>query len=205
MISGMRRAALLLAVGTVLLAAGCGGSHTASTAAADAQVNSASCATSGDAGKPATNTCTFVLNDGRRLGCNRSFAGPTPSVAVLVCDGCRWLAPLKLSRPMRALVARIDNARRCLASRGVRAAGGPAFPSSPPDPNQPDGELVIASTTPSFVAFYTDAAKATRTLPALRRADAGKHIQLEQRGAVTIAWTHAPAGHVRSAVWGCVT
>lgn len=200
----MHRAAVLLAVAATLLAAGCGGSHGASTTAADSQVNSASCTTSGAAGKPTRTTCAFVLNDGRRLGCNRSLAGPTPSVRALLRDGCRWLTPLKLSASMRALIARIDGARRCLGSRGLRAVGGPAFPSRPPDPTQPDGELVITAKGPSFIAFYTDAAKASRTLPALRRADAGKQILLERRGAVTVAWTHAPAGEVRSAVWGCV-
>lgn len=201
----MRRAAALLAVGTALLAAGCGGSHHASTATADQQLNSASCATGRAAGQPTTNACTFVLNDGRRLGCNRSFTGPTPSVPQLLRDGCRWLAPLKLSRSMRALIGRIDSARGCLESKGLRAAGGPAFPTRPPDPAQPDGELVITSKTPSFVAFYTDAARASRTLPTLRRVDAGKHVTLERRGAVTIAWTHAPGGEVHSAVWGCVS
>ncbi len=206
MIPSMRSVLAPLALGALLLAAGCGGSSrpAAATAAADPQVNSASCRASGGVGKPTTRSCTFVLSDGRRLRCNRDLAGPTPSVAQLLRDGCRWLRPLELSASMRALIARIDSARRCLTSKGLRAAGGPAFPSRPPDPTQPDGELVITSKTPSFIAFYTDAAKASRTLPALRRVDAGKHIQLERRGAVTIAWTHAPAEDVRSAVWGCV-
>jgi hypothetical protein len=201
----VRHRLALLALGTVLLSVGCGGSQPASRTAADTQVNSASCATSGGAGKPTTQSCKFVLSDGRRLRCNRDFVGPTPSVAQLLRDGCRWLTPLKLSASMRAVIARIDRVRGCLTSKGLRAVGGPAFPSRPRDPAQPDGELVITSRTPSFVAFYTDAAKASRTLPALRRLDAGKHVQLERRGAVTIAWTNAPAEDVRSDVWGCVT
>jgi hypothetical protein len=204
MISGMcRRAAVLLVVGTVLLAAGCGGSRPASTAAP--QVNSAICGAFRVAASTTAQSCTFVLDDGRRLGCNRSFAGTTPSVSQLVRDGCHWLTPLKLSSSMRALILRIGGARRCLTSRGLRAVGGPAFQSRPPDPAQPDGELLITSTTPSFIAFYTDAARARRTLPALQRADAGEHVLLERRGAVTIAWTHAPDDALRGLVWTCVS
>jgi hypothetical protein len=201
----MRGLSVLLCVGTCLMVAGCGGSHPASTAAADPQLNAASCATSGRAHKATRTTCTFVLNDGRRLGCNRNIVGPTPSVPQLLRDGCRWLAPLKLSRSMRAVIARIDSDRRCLTSKGLRAVGGPAFPSRPPDPTQPDGELVISSTHPTFIAFYTDAARAQRIEPALRRDDARMHVFLERRGAVTIAWSQAPAGGLHQTVWGCVT
>ncbi|MGN6869045.1 MAG: hypothetical protein ACTHMY_11655 [Solirubrobacteraceae bacterium] len=61
-----------------------------------------------------------MLNDGRRLGCNRAFNGPTPSVPELLRDGCR------------------------------------------------------------------------------------KHVALERRGAVTIAWSQAPDGGLRHTVWGWV-
>ena len=201
----MRCLSVLLSLGTCLLVAACGGSHGTTATAAAAGVNSASCQESGRNGKPTTHSCTFVLNDGRRLGCNRSFDGPTPSVPQLVRDGCRWLTPLKLSRSMRAVIARIDRVRGCLTSKGMRAAGGSAFPSRPPDPVQPDGELVISSTHPTFIAFYADAARAARIEPALRREDSGKHVLIERRGAVTIAWSQAPAGEDRHAVWGCVT
>jgi hypothetical protein len=200
----MRRLAILLCVGTCLMVAGCGGSDRASTTAAGAQVNSGTCETSGIAGKPSASSCTFVLNDGRRLGCNRAFAGPTPGVPQLLRDGCRRLTPLKLSRSMRAVLARIDSGRSCLTSRGLRAVGGPVFPSSLPDPRQADGELVIRSSHPTFIAFYTGAARAKRIEPVLRRDDAGKHVLLERRGAVTIAWTQAPAGEYRHTVWACV-
>jgi hypothetical protein len=201
----MRGLSVLLCIGTCLLVAGCGGSHPASAAAADPQVNTVSCTASGAPGKPTKHSCTFVLNDGRRLGCNRDFNGPTPSVPQLLRGGCRWLAPLKLSPAMRALIARIESDRSCLTSKGLRAAGGPAFPSRPPDPTQPDGELVIRSAHPTFVAFYTDAARAKRIEPALRRDDAHMHVIVERRGAVTIAWSQAPAGDLHHTVWGCVT
>lgn len=191
----------LLALGTALVVAGCGGSH----GSAAAQVNSALCQESGRNGKPTRQSCTFVLNDGRRLGCNRNFVGPTPGVPQLLRDGCRWLAPLKLSPAMRAVIARIDSDRRCLESKGLSAAGGPAFSSSPPDPAQPDGELVIRSSHPTFIAFYTDAAKADRIEPVLRHDDAHMPVRLERRGAVTIAWSQAPAEDMRHTVWGCVT
>ena len=172
--------------------------------AAAAQVNSAACQTSGRDGKPTRQSCTFVLDDGRRLGCNRAFNGPTPSVPQLLRDGCRWLTPLKLTRSMRAVITRIDTGRSCLTSKGLHAVGGPAFPSRPADPAQPDGELVIRASHPTFIAFYTDAARAKRIEPVLRRDDAGEHLLLERRGAVTIAWTRAPADDVRQTVWGCV-
>jgi hypothetical protein len=202
----MRCAAVLLAAGSCLLATGCGGSHPTRTANADAQLNSGTCQESGLRGKPPIGSCTFVLNDGRRLSCNRTFKGPTPSVPQLLRDGCRWLAPLKLSSAMRALIARMDDDRSCLRSKRLRALGGPAFPSHPPDPVQPDGELVVSSSGyPAFIAFYTDAARAKRIEPELRREDAHKHVLLERRGAVTIAWSQAPASDLRQAVWGCVS
>jgi hypothetical protein len=201
----MRRFSALVCVGTCLIVAGCGGSHRPATTAADAQVNSVTCEESALRGKPPVGSCTFVLNDGRRLGCNRTFNGPTPSVPQLLRDGCHWLTRLRLSRPMRAVIARIDSGRSCLTSKGLRAIGGPAFPSSPPDPTQPDGELVISSTHPTFIAFYTDATRAAQIEPALRRDDAAKHVSLERRGAVTIVWSQAPDGDLRHTVWGCVT
>lgn len=200
----MRRALVLFALGTVLLTAGCGGSHGSSTATA-AQVNSGSCQESSRAGKPATQSCTFVLNDGRRLGCNRSIVGPAPSVPQLLRDGCRWLTPLQLSRSVRALIAKIDSARSCLTSKRMRAVGGAVLPPTPPGAAEPDGELVVTSRSPSFIAFYVDAARASRTLPALRRLDAGKHVVLERRGAVTIAWTQMPASEQRTVIWTCVS
>jgi hypothetical protein len=63
---------------------------------------------------------------------------------------------------------------------------------------------VISSTHPTFIAFYTDAARANRIEPELKRADSGKHVILERRGAVTIVWTQAPAGDTRESVWRCV-
>lgn len=197
----VRHRLALLALGTVLVVGGCGGSHRTVTTA---QVNSVSCEESGAHGKPNANSCTFVLNDGRRLGCSRTFTGPTPGVPQLLRDGCRWLTPQKLSTSMRAVLARIDSGRSCLTSKGLSAVGGPAFPSRPPDPTQPDGELVIRASHPAFIAFYTDAARAQRIEPALRREDSGKHVLLERRGAVTIAWTQAPDGNLSHAIWGCV-
>jgi hypothetical protein len=198
----MRRLTALLFAGTCLLVAGCGGSHPATTAAADPQVNAGLCQLSGGAAKP---SCTFVLEDGRRLGCNRSFAGSTPTVSELVRDGCRWLTPLKVSRSMRAVIARINSVKGCLRSKAMRVAGGPAFPSRPLDPTQPDGEVVISSSHPTFIAFYTDVAKAKRIEPALRRDDARTHVLLERRGAATIAWSQPPAGQDRHAVLACLS
>src|SRR5690348_8129688 len=133
MICGMRGLTTLLCAVTCLVLVGCGGSQAASTASADTQVNSGQCQTSVLASGPTARSCTFVLNDGRRLGCNRTFNGPTPTFPQLLRDGCRWLAPLKLSRSMSAVIGRIDSGRSCLTSKGLRAVGGPAFPTDPPD------------------------------------------------------------------------
>jgi hypothetical protein len=201
----VRSRLVVLVLGTVLVAAGCGGSQPASRTTADARVNTGLCQASRVAGKPTANTCTFVLNDGRRLGCNRSFVGPTPSVSQLLRDGCRWLTPLNLSASVRALIARIDSVRSCLTSQRLRAVGGAMLPPNPPGPAQPDGELVITSRGPSFIAFYTSVARARRLEPAILRTAAQSHVQIERRGAVTIAWSRAPAGPVRDTVWTCVS
>src|SRR5881275_670674 len=77
----------------------------------------------------------------------------------------------------RQLRSRSIRDRSCLVSKGLRAVGGPAFPSRPPDPTQADGELVISSSTrPTFIAFYTDAARAERIEPALKHDDAHMNV-----------------------------
>lgn len=201
----MRPRLALIVLGTVLVPVGCGGSHPAAKATADPQVSSASCEASDQGGKQTRQSCTFVLNDGRRLGCNRSIDGPTPSVAQLLRDGCRWLTPLKLSASVRALIARIDSARSCLISKRLRAVGSAVLPPNPPGPAQPDGEIVITSGSPSFIAFYTSVARARRLEPAIRRTAARSHVQIERRGAVTIAWTDSPAGARRETIWTCAS
>ncbi|MBV9604739.1 MAG: hypothetical protein JO027_06520 [Solirubrobacterales bacterium] len=63
---------------------------------------------------------------------------------------------------------------------------------------------MIPSSHPTFIAFYPDAARAARIELALSRDDAREPVSLERRGAVTIAWSQAPAGHERDLVWSCL-
>jgi hypothetical protein len=200
----MRRLTVLVWAGMCVLVAGCGGSHRAAAASSDNVVNSASCASFGLAGQPTTQRCTFVLDDGRRLGCNRSFAGPSRSVRQLLRAGCHWLTPLKLSRPVRVLIARIDGVKSCLESKRLRASGGALLPPNPSGPDQPDGEIVVTSGSPSFIAFYSSVARARGLEPAVLRTAARSHVQVERLGAVTIAWTQ-PAGPLRDTVWTCIS
>jgi len=192
-----------LVLGTVLVAAGCGGSHRTQTTSAGAQVESGGCESSSSNGKPASESCLYVFSDGRQLRCGKQFNGQTPTVRQLERAGCRRLAPLKLSASERALIARLDQARSCLTARGRRALGGAILPPIPPGSTQPDGELVISSTHPAFIAFYTDAARAMRLEPGIRRDALRTHALVERRGTVTVVWTRAPAGEERGAVWTC--
>lgn len=208
----MRRVLALLVLALAGSAGGCGGSHRAAATNADPQVDITSCAVSSGAGKQTSRSCTFVLTDGRRFRCNRLFTGPGPAVAQLErMTGCRQLPSLVFSAPERALIVRLDRARSCLTEKDLHVLGGPTLPESGPVPPpsrltsiEPDGELVISSTSPTFIAFYTTAARARRIEPALRRSDAHAHVELERRGAVTIAWSRTPTSGLRNMVWTCL-
>lgn len=201
MIRGMPRLRLVLALGAVLCAGGCGGSAHAPTSTT-ATVVDATCQSSAGAGTAASSSCTFVLSDGERFSCGQPFKGPSPTAAQLERSGCRRLASLKLSRPELALIARLDGARTCLTGKGLRASGGPVLqnPSGP----APGGELVLSSAQPTFIAFYTDAAQAARLEPALARADSSSHVQVERRGAETVIWSAAPTSRLRASVRACL-
>jgi hypothetical protein len=196
----MRRLGVLLL--TVALA-GCG-SHRTTTTSTTPVAGSASCEASGGTGKPTTQSCTYILSDGERFSCGQVIRGSAPTAARLERAGCRRLASLALSGSERTLIARVDRARSCLASDGLRVAGGPVLPPASPGSTQPDGEIVISDARPTFIAFYTDAARARRLAPAIVRSAARTHVLVERRGAVTIAWSHAPAGDVRASVLACL-
>lgn len=206
----MRRLLPLLCVGVaglgvVGVAAGCGGSHRATATTAGATVASASCEASGADSKPASHSCTFFLSDGQRFRCGRLVKGAAPTVLQLERAGCHRLASLRLPTPVRRMTARLDQDRACLSARRLRVVGGPVLPPNPPDSTQPDGEIVISSTHPTFIAFYTDAARARRLAPAVVRAAARTHVLVERRGDVTIVWTRAPSGALRDAVGACAS
>lgn len=202
----MRRALALLLLVIAGFAGGCGGgSHRAAASTADPQVDTASCAVSGRDGRQTSRSCMFVLTDGRRFSCNRLFTGPGPTVSQLEqAAGCRRLPSLVLSPAERALSARLDRARGCLIAKGLRVLGAPVLPPPRVSSTEPDGELVISSTTPTFIAFYRTAARAQRIEPTLRRSDAHAPVLLERRGAVTIAWSRPPGSGLRNMVWACL-
>jgi hypothetical protein len=211
MIGGVRRMLAGLVLASVLCVAGCGGSgHAPPASGASARVVDASCQSSAGVSQ----ACTFVLGDGERFGCGRTFSGPAPTAGQLERAGCRRLASLKLSEAELAAIARLEVAQTCLTGKGLHAIGGPVLPTNPPDgavqpssPSgtaQPGGELVISSSHPTFVAFYADAAVAARVEPALSRADSSSHVQVERHGAETIVWSHPPTSQTRNMVRSCL-
>ena len=145
-------------------------------------------------------SCQFVLSDGRQFRCPSQPKAP-PNATDLRAAGCVKLPSLKVSAAQRSTFAAVYAASRCLTGRGLRVAGGPILPAHP---QTPDGELVVGSSHPAFVASYRDVAKAARLSSAVMRHARAFHGQVEQRGAVTIVWAAAPSGGVRRAVEGCV-
>jgi hypothetical protein len=216
MIRGVRRLLVVLAVGTVACATGCGGSSHGSTptTASAATVVNATCGSSALRGKPPVQSCAVVLSDGERFSCGAAFKGATPTARQLERLGCRRLPSLKLSGAELALIARIDGARSCLTTKGVHAVGGPVLPTGPPggtvqlpapaNSTQPGGEVVLDSSQPTFIAFYTNAAQAARIEPELARSDRSAHVLVEGHGAETIVWSHAPTEQLRDTVRACL-
>jgi hypothetical protein len=215
MIRGVRRLLAVFALGTILCATGCGGSHPAASATTTtARVVNGVCQSDSLRGQAASQSCTFVLSDGEQFSCGKPFAGHAPAAAQLERAGCRRLPSLKLSSAERALIVRIGDAQTCLTAKGLRATGGPLLPSSPPGgtvlpsgppgSTQPGGELVLTSAHPTFIAFYASAAQAARIEPALSRADSSSHVEVEAHGAETVIWSHAPPNGVRNMVSGCL-
>jgi hypothetical protein len=103
-----------------------------------------------------------------------------------------------------AVIARIANARRCVAGKGLRVIGGPVLPAPPPGSSSPDGELIVGSAaTDVFIAFYTDADKAQR-LQAGVVGDARRlGGRVERHGAATVLWMRPPASGLRTAMQAC--
>jgi hypothetical protein len=197
------RAALVagLAAATVV---GCG-SGGARTDAGGARVESGNCESSGAGGRVTSRSCSFVLSDGERFRCHKTFAGSTPTARVLGdTKGCVRLASLVLSPAVRGMIAALEKTRKCLTTKGVRAIGGPVLPPNPARSRSPDGELVVgeSATRALFIAYYASAARAQRLQAGLVANARRVNGHVERRGAVTLLWVHAPAG-VRSAVQAC--
>lgn len=194
-----------LAVGCLAAAVGGCGSGDAGTTAAGARVESGTCQSSSARGRTVSQSCEFVLDDGQRFRCRNPFEGQTPTARKLEhTGGCVRLQSLKLSATERAMITALDTARSCLKAKGWRVIGAPALPPNPPGANMADGELVITSAHPTFIAFYSNTAKARRSKAALTRNARRLRGEVEAHGAATIFWTDAPSKELRSSVKACL-
>lgn len=180
----------------VIATAGCGSQAARTTAAAE--VVSGSCTSSGIDGRTTSESCEFVLSDGRRFRCRHELNGQ-PTGRAVKAAGCVRLRPLVLSAAQRSLISKIDRARNCLRGKGLRASGGPVLPVNS---QTADGEIVVSSTHPTFIGFYSDVAKARRVESSSARF-VRSHSLVEDRGTVRIIWTRAPTSGLRRTVEGC--
>jgi hypothetical protein len=194
------RTRLPAAVGLFLLVglSACGSS--APLASPSAQLASGFCMANGASGRPTKQSCVYVLSDGERFRCPAQLGGPPLSEALRRAR-CVKLRSLELSSAQRSVIGSIAAARRCLGAARLVAHGSAVLPGSA---SSPDGEIVISSAHPTFVAFYTSAAKASRLEPAVRLNLKHSRGMVERRGAVTIVWSAAPASRLRRVVETCV-
>jgi hypothetical protein len=173
----------------------------------DTQVTSSSCSMSAaSTGSRASGSCTFLLSDGRRFRCPPAFGTrPTLSVSALEhAKACSRLPTIAIPAPTRAIFAAIEKARTCLTTQGFRVTGGPFYPTDPPyRQSVPDGELVIESVTPTFIAFYDSGRTAQRFERQLVQNADRLGGRVERRGAVTVLWTRQPAAQQRSGIEAC--
>jgi hypothetical protein len=200
---GYLRVPLVLGALAVVIV-GCG-SGSARTAAADAQVETGSCQSSGAGGHVVSQSCSFVLNDGQQFRCRQAFEGQTPTARVLEhTKGCVRLRSLALSPAVRRMIAALDNVRSCLTAKGIRVLGAPVLPPNPPGSSSADGEVVVGRSAAHvvFIAFYTDAARAQRLQASLMRNARQLKGQVERHGAVTVLSIRPPSG-IRAAVQAC--
>jgi hypothetical protein len=123
-----------------------------------------------------------------------------PNPTKLRAAGCAKLPSLSLSAAQRSTFTAVYSASKCLTAERLRVAGGPILPAGS---DTPDGELIVRSVHPAFVAFYSAVAKADRLESAVARNARAFHGLVEKRGAVTIIWAIAPASALRSVVEGC--
>ncbi len=182
------------------LVVGCGSSnHRTALVLGPAEVVSGSCSAVAGAGSPVKQSCVMVLSDGQRFSCSLAVAESKPSAAALEhMKGCRRLSSLVPSPGMRSVIGAIRRVRTCLAQHGVHGLGGPVLPRNASGSSGPDGELIIGRAgAPTFIAFYTDPAKATRQEPAVERN--AKHLgaQVERRAGITILWRRPSASERR--------
>ena len=113
-----------LVLGALAVVIGGCGSGSARTAAADAQVETGSCQSSGAGGHVVSQSCSFVLNDGQQFRCRQAFEGQTPTARVLEhTKGCVRLRSLVLSPAVRRMIAALDKVRSCLTAKAYACSG----------------------------------------------------------------------------------
>ena len=201
----MRFLCVMLAImGLAASVDGCG-SGGAGTMAAGARVESGTCQTSGANSSLVSQSCEFALSDGQRFRCSNSFEGQTPTARTLEhARGCMRLPSLKLSAAELAMIKALDGTRICLTSQGLHAIGGAVLPPSP-GANMADGEVVISSSHPTVIAFYTDAARAMRARASVVGNARRARGLVDRRGAATIFWAGIPSRELRGSVETCVS
>lgn len=204
-LSAVRR--VCLAGLLVLMLVGCG-SSSATLVNFASEVVSSSCHASGASGPTQLQACDYVLGDGRRFSCPHQLTGASSDQLTgasldhaLQTADCRKLPQLKISAAQRTTFHAVGDALACLRLKGLRANGGPVLPDRT---QTPDGEVVIASAHPTFIAFYISVAKARRLEVTVRRNVQRTHGLVERHAAVTIAWTAAPNAQLRHTIESCV-
>lgn len=108
----------------------------------------------------------------------------------------------KTAAPDNPSVAQV---KACVSKHGLRVRGGEARPS-PGDANAPDiGELVIQNGT--FVAFYSDQARANRLADSVRKNAERLHGTITRHGRITVVYTRVAPGSTGkpdARIEGCV-
>src|SRR2546421_13012314 len=101
--------ASIAAAGVLSIAiAGCGSQGMRITTSA--QVVSGTCESSGAGGRTVSESCQFVLSDGRRFRCHRELRGQ-PTASELHAAGWVKLTALVFSAAQRPGIAVVNNAR----------------------------------------------------------------------------------------------
>jgi hypothetical protein len=191
---------LALMAGPVLAA--CGGTHPD----VPVQVSSVSCQTSfATATGVVTQSCVFILSDGKRFSCPQAFARTTQTPAGLErAKACTRLKSLPIPTSSRRVFAVIESVRSCLTSRSLRVAGGPVLGAAANGPQTPLGELIVVhGNAPTFIAFYKSHDAAQRAEPMVIQNARRLGGVVARHGAVTVLWSRPPAGPQRAAVEAC--
>jgi hypothetical protein len=139
-----------------------------------------------------------VFSDGRRFRCPARFGrGPAEVSVIEHAMACKPLARLVISAPLRAVGARLELVRTCLAAHGIKAFGGIVLP---PQKTGPAGELETAAAS---IAFYTDRQRASLAVAAIVKNVKRVGGQFERANGANIAWLRPPPGPLRDIVHTC--